>query len=566
MVMATYHCKLNKGKGGNCLSHANYILREGKYSKEVSGREDLVYKEFGNLPGWANSPQEFWKAAGTYERKNGVAYFELEIALPNELSDEENKKIVQEYVKEVIGNKPYTFAIHNKPASLNEDVKQPHAHIMFSERIAEKDINYTKEQFFKRYNPRYPERGGAKKDTRFTVRGTEIMFKVRKDLEEIINKSYENNGLNIKVSSATLQKLYNDAVAKNDTDLANFYNRAPEKHLGPEQVQKIKRETKNLKTTDEKKEYFIRFASDYALDMFYARQCKEAAAELMQLNKEREELAKKISELEKLQEQINKTKELSEKPVVKFVAEDAVKILNNYIKRLTDEERNAHKQSVDISKFVLSEKRMLMYAQSVYTHGESKKIIKEFNNIKRIEKKYNEAYAEWEKTKPSGFNPVAKYKYAEEQQRLEKWKSDIDKQKAANQAKIDYMNKELHKPEAQEKIKNIVNALRKKNDIRNERANNFKNYSKQLNNQIALCIAIRNKMKGYVYDKEHNLSLQDKIYQSIKTGDVAQAQNIINELRSAVNKLENNRAQGGNTGHFLSRSYDEERSRDDFSR
>lgn len=46
------------------------------------------------------------------------------------------------------------------------------------------------------------------------MRGTEIIFKVRQDLEDIINKSYENNGLNIRVSSATLQKLYNEAVAK----------------------------------------------------------------------------------------------------------------------------------------------------------------------------------------------------------------------------------------------------------------------------------------------------------------------------------------------------------------
>ena len=108
-------------------------------------------------------------------------------------------------------------------------------------------------------------------------------------------------------------------------------------------------------------------------------------------------------------------------------------------------------------------------------------------------------------------------------------------------------------------IQKMVNTLRKKNDIRAERASNFRDYSKQLNNQIALCIAVRNRMKGYVYDKEHTLSLPDKIYQNIKTGDIAQAQNVINELRSAVNKLENNRAQGTNTGHFLSRSYDDEK-------
>ena len=265
--MATYHCKLNKGKGSYCFQHANYILREGRYSKEVCGREDLVYKEYGNLPAWANSPQEFWKAAAAHERSNGVAYFELEIALPNELSDEENKKIVQEYVKQVVGNKPYTFAIHNKPASLNEDVKQPHAHIMFSERVAEKDVNYTKEQFFKRYNSHHPERGGAKKDTRFTaMSGKKNILEVRKTLEEIINKSYENNGMDVRISAATLQKLYNEAVAKNDVDLANFYNRAPEKHLGPEEVNKIKKGTKNLKTQEEKKvKYYFRYMDDLVI-------------------------------------------------------------------------------------------------------------------------------------------------------------------------------------------------------------------------------------------------------------------------------------------------------------
>ena len=223
--MATYHCKLNKGKYGSCLQHANYILREGRYSAEQSGREDLIYKESGNLPEWANSPQEFWKAAGTYERVNGVAYYELEIALPNELTDEENVKLVQEYVQKVIGEKPYTFAIHNKPAALKEEVQQPHAHIMFSERVAQKDVVYTKEQFFKRYNSRYPERGGAKKDNRFIVYGTEIMYKVRKDLEDIINKNYERKGLAVRVSADTLEKLYHEAVAKNDVDLARYYDR-----------------------------------------------------------------------------------------------------------------------------------------------------------------------------------------------------------------------------------------------------------------------------------------------------------------------------------------------------
>lgn len=557
--MATYHCKLNKGKGAYCLQHVNYILREGKYSKEVSGREDLIYKESGNIPQWANSPQEFWKAAGIYERINGVAYYELEIALPNELSEEENIKLVQEYVNKVVGVKPYTFAIHDKPAALNEDIRQPHAHIMFSERVAQKDIEYTREQFFKRYNPRHPERGGAKKDNRFIVYGTDIMFKVRKELEVIINRSYEKNNLDMHVSSATLKEQYKEAVAQNDMELARYYYREPEKHIGPAEVNRIKNGIKNLKSAKAKEEFYIQFASDKALQQFYIRQSKEAAAELIALNKERTELQKQIEDIE---HQISKTREIS----VEFVAEDALKIVNDYIKVLTNEERKTRNAAQNANRFILSEKRMIMIAQSVYTKGMSKKIAVEFNNIKRIERKFNEEVATWKESKPAGLSPVARYKYFEEQTRLENWKADIDRMKAENKAKVDILTEKIREPEAQGKIMNLVEALRQKNDIRRERYKNLNEYSKVLNNQIALCYAIRTKLRDNIYDKDHTLSVQDKVYQRIKIGDVTQAQNVINELRSAVNRLETNRAQSKHNKHFLSHSYDEEKGRGDYER
>lgn len=565
--MATYHCKLNKGKGSYGLQHANYILREGKYSAERSGREDLLYKEYGNLPEWADSPQEFWKAAGLYERANAVKYYELEIALPNELPKEENIKIVQDYVKKVIGEKPYTFAIHDKPAALDEEVRQPHAHIMFSERAAEKDVHYTKEQYFKRYNSRHPERGGARKDNRFIVYGTEIMYQIRKDLENIINESYERNGLDNRVSSATLKEIYQDAVAKNNEELARYYDREPEQHLGPVEVQKIKKDTENIKTKKEKENYYREFASDAALGVFLVRQYKELAQELTKLEKERAELQRQREKLEnEIAKEIGKAEELSEKPVVRFVAEDALKIVNEYIKILTDEEKRVHTEENNTSKFILSERRMIMIAQSVYTNGESREAGKEFNNIKRIEKKYNEEYAAWVNAKPAGLNPVERYRYFEKEAYFEKWKSDIDKMKAENQAKIDTLKERISQPEIQEKIKSMVNVMKEKNNIRQERCNNFKEYRNQLNNQISLCYAIRSKLRDNIYEKEHQLTMPEKIYQSIKTGDIAQAQNVINELRSSVNKLETNRAQGMFNSHFLSRSYDEEKGRGGFER
>ena len=144
--------------------------------------------------------------------------------------------------------------------------------------------------------------------------------------------------------------------------------------------------------------------------------------------------------------------------------------------------------------------------------------------------------------------------------------SDIDKMKAENQAKIDTLKERISQPEIQEKIKSMVNVMKEKNNIRQERCNNLKEYRSQLNNQISLCYAIRSKLRDNIYEKEHKLTMPEKIYQSIKTEDIAQAQNVINELRSAVNKLETNRAEGMFNSHFLSRSYDEEKGRGGFER
>ena len=68
---------------------------------------------------------------------------------------------------------------------------------MFSERIIENKQNVKPDyQFFKRYNKKYPERGGYKKDDRFTAKngaGPQNVLKVRKSLERIINEAYEKN-------------------------------------------------------------------------------------------------------------------------------------------------------------------------------------------------------------------------------------------------------------------------------------------------------------------------------------------------------------------------------------
>ena len=124
--MAIYHLHASTGSragGQSAAAKFNYICREQKYEK---GRDDLVYRQYGNMPKWIeNKPVEYWKAADIHERANGRLFKEVEVALPKELYNEEqielSKKLAHHLTREE--KLPYVLAIHDKDGS------NPHCHI-----------------------------------------------------------------------------------------------------------------------------------------------------------------------------------------------------------------------------------------------------------------------------------------------------------------------------------------------------------------------------------------------------------------------------------------------------
>lgn len=160
--MAIGRLSVKVGGAGKAGAHAEYIAREGRYANRLESGEKLEATEFGNMPTWAaHQPQLFWQAADQYERKNGTTYREFEVALPRELTPEQRLDLVREFVAKEIGDRhAYQFAIHTPTAT--DGGEQPHAHIMFSERQLD-GIDRDPDQYFKRYNAKAPERGGARK-------------------------------------------------------------------------------------------------------------------------------------------------------------------------------------------------------------------------------------------------------------------------------------------------------------------------------------------------------------------------------------------------------------------
>lgn len=216
--MATYHFSVKFGAKGRGAAHADYITREGKYQH----RGDLVHVEHGNMPAWAKEePQHFWQAADQFERKNGSAYREFEIALPRELNSEQQIGLVREFVSRELGERhAYTLAIHNPTASIDGG-EQPHAHVMMSLRVND-GIDREPDQYFKRFNAKYPERGGARKDSGHSLTLTEqreALVDLRERWADTHNRYVENVG--IEQARIDHRSLADQGIA-----------RLPEYHLG----------------------------------------------------------------------------------------------------------------------------------------------------------------------------------------------------------------------------------------------------------------------------------------------------------------------------------------------
>jgi MobA/MobL family len=216
--MASYHMQINTGPKGAAFEHAQYIDRDGPFTEERYG--EVAARGHANMPEWAREdPSAFWKASDEFERANGNTYREYELALPRELSRGAQIALVQRFAEQELGStRPYQWAIHVSTAS--DGKEQPHVHLMFSDRQHD-GIERGPEQFFKRYNAKNPERGGAQKfsygvDKEEAARTYEG---IRERWAKVQNLALEHEGVEARVDHRSLA--------------AQGIHREPEVHRGP---------------------------------------------------------------------------------------------------------------------------------------------------------------------------------------------------------------------------------------------------------------------------------------------------------------------------------------------
>lgn len=476
--MATYHCQFKNGKVGTALKHMDYILRDGKYADKLL-KEHLVYKEFGNMPEWAGEPREFWATSDANTRVNGYAYHEFEIALPNELPLEKQVQLIQEYVREVIGeHKGYTFAIHDKPAALNPNVRQPHAHLMFSEK-QEDGIERSKDVYFKRYNPTAIERGGLKKDDRFGARngkGAECIIDCRKKWEEIHNRAMEREGIAHYVTAKSIDAQRIEAVAVGDYQRAEILNRQPQIHMGPKIVQKFKNDMPQEERAREA--YIINFA-DYKVRHNFIQS----------------ELAKAKEEIQALEAQQLETADLqnTRQAVIAGLRESfTIENQKDLLKKVEAEIRNqsawtarAYNDITALRSSLSGEKGMTRQVHGVYTNWRSQKLINEHKAMMDAAQTYEELSAEFSTLPhPLAFTPKeTSAAYFIQKEKLERMKVALEKRQDDYQREAAELKRELSSEVSKKNLDEMLDARHEHNDAVKMRMDNLQHHADVMREQ-----------------------------------------------------------------------------------
>lgn len=224
--MATFHHRITSGR--NAVEHVKYIEREGRDSK----REDLVYSESRNLPEWADSNQTFWRAAERGERSNGAVYRGNTIALPAELTKDQNIELAKELCQRLFPHKTYTMAVHYAVGTVS-GLLNPHVHTMSSDRMQDEHAR-PPERWFARSNSKHPEQGGCRKDsggrTPFEMKNQ--LTAMRQIIAETINETLATHGHSSRIDHRSLR----------DQGKA----REAERHLGPARIKAMSAEERAL--------------------------------------------------------------------------------------------------------------------------------------------------------------------------------------------------------------------------------------------------------------------------------------------------------------------------------
>lgn len=227
--MAIYHCTckiISRGQGRSAVGAAAYRSGEKLYNEydgiehDYTKKGGVVYSEImlcENAPKEYQDRQTLWNAVEQIEKSSKAQLArEYEVALPVELSREEQIKLVRDFAKEnfVDNGMCVDFSIHDK-----ED-GNPHAHIMLTTRLIEQDNSWGVKQKKEYILDKNGQKQYDKKKQTYkckTVKTTnwdskEFLQRSRESWAEKINQELEKKSLPQRIDHRSLKEQGVDRV------------------------------------------------------------------------------------------------------------------------------------------------------------------------------------------------------------------------------------------------------------------------------------------------------------------------------------------------------------------
>jgi hypothetical protein len=150
--MAIYHLKataISRGAGKSVTAKAAYNARAFLANERTGDVHDFRRKKGlqfsgiyapANAPEWAKDRAQLWNAVEKIEkRKDSTLAREYEVSLPHELTDEQRRYLVQDFVKENFTRKGYVADVNIHEPDAKGDHRNHHAHILVTDRRLEKE-------------------------------------------------------------------------------------------------------------------------------------------------------------------------------------------------------------------------------------------------------------------------------------------------------------------------------------------------------------------------------------------------------------------------------------------
>lgn len=227
--MAIYHCTckiISRGQGRSAVGAAAYRSGEKLYNEydgiehDYTKKGGVVYSEIilcENAPKEYQDRQTLWNAVEQIEKSSKAQLArEYEVALPVELSREEQIKLVRDFAKEnfVDNGMCVDFSIHDK-----ED-GNPHAHIMLTTRPIEQDTSWGVKQKKEYILDKNGQKQYDKKKQTYkckTVKTTnwdskEFLQRSRESWAEKVNQELEKKSLPQRIDHRSLKEQGVDRV------------------------------------------------------------------------------------------------------------------------------------------------------------------------------------------------------------------------------------------------------------------------------------------------------------------------------------------------------------------